>query len=126
MIGTIGHPVIIPNNIQEFAIKNVALIKFKNSTVLNIYIKFILDSPYFDQVTLKNNRGGTQKFIALGDIRNIPIPLPPLPLQQKFAKIVEQVEKMKENVKKTKQNSDELFNSLMQKAFRGSCEDVIK
>ena len=32
---------------------------------------------------------------------------------------VEQVEKMKENVKKTRCNSEELFNSLMQKAFRG-------
>lgn len=43
----------------------------------------------------------------------------PINSQQKFASIVEQVEKMKENVKKTKANSEELFNSLMQKAFRG-------
>jgi type I restriction enzyme, S subunit len=50
---------------------------------------------------------------------SIPIIIPPLLLQQKFAKIVEQVEKMKENVKKTKANSEELFNSLMQKTFRG-------
>jgi uncharacterized LabA/DUF88 family protein len=35
------------------------------------------------------------------------------------AKIVEHVEGLKENVKKTKQNSEELFNSLMSKAFRG-------
>jgi type I restriction enzyme, S subunit len=119
MIGTIGNPVIVPKGIREFAIKNVALIKFRNPNVSNIYVKSILDSPYFKQVTAKNNRGGTQKFIALGDIRNIPIPLPPLPLQQKFAKIVEHVEGLKENVKKTKQNSEELFNSLMTKAFRG-------
>ena len=43
----------------------------------------------------------------------------PLPLQQKFASMVEQVEKMKEKINKTKQNSEELFNSLMQKAFKG-------
>lgn len=47
------------------------------------------------------------------------IPLPPLPLQQKFANLVEKVEKMKENVNKNKKCSEELFNSLMQKAFRG-------
>lgn len=119
MIGTIGNPVIVPRNIREFAIKNVALIKFNKSQISNIYIKFILDSPYFDQVTSKNNRGGTQKFIALGDIRNIPIPIPSPASQQKFAKIVEHVERLKKNVKKTKQNSEELFNSLMTKAFRG-------
>jgi len=47
------------------------------------------------------------------------IPLPPLPLQEKFASIVEQIEKMKENINKTKQNSEELFNSLISKAFGG-------
>jgi type I restriction enzyme S subunit len=51
--------------------------------------------------------------------KRLKIPLPPLPLQQKFAKVVEHVEGLKENVKKTKQNSEELFNSLMSKAFRG-------
>lgn len=47
------------------------------------------------------------------------IPLPPIPLQEKFALIVEQVEKMKEKINKTKQNSEELFNSLISKAFGG-------
>lgn len=119
MIGTIGNPLIVPKNIQEFAIKNVALIKFTKTDVSNIYIKFILDSPYFNQVTKGDNRGGTQKFLALGDIRNMPIPLPSLPLQQKFSKIVEKIEKLKEKQKESKQKIDELFNVLMQKAFRG-------
>lgn len=119
MIGTIGNPIIIPRNLQEFAIKNVALIKFTKTNVSNVYIKFLLDSDYFDHITSGNNRGGTQKFIALGDIRNIPIPLPPLPLQQKFASIVEQVEKLKEKQKKSKEEINVLFDSLMQKAFKG-------
>ena len=50
---------------------------------------------------------------------SIPVPLPPLPLQQKFAKIVEQVEKLKEKQQKSKDKIEEIFNSLMQKAFRG-------
>ncbi len=43
----------------------------------------------------------------------------PLHLQQKFASIVEQIEKMKENINKTKKNSEELFDSLISKAFGG-------
>lgn len=119
MIGTIGNPVIVPNNIREFAIKNVALIKFSKSNVSNIYIKYLLDSDYFNYITSGNNRGGTQKFIALGDIRNILIPLPPIELQQKFSSIVQEVEKMKEYQKKSKEQIDDLFNALMQKAFKG-------
>lgn len=49
----------------------------------------------------------------------IEIPLPPLELQQKFASIVEQVEKLKEKQKESKDKIDEMFNSLMQKAFKG-------
>jgi type I restriction enzyme S subunit len=119
MIGTIGNPIIIPKNIRDFAIKNVALIKFTKTDISNNYIKFILDSYYFDYITSGDNRGGTQKFIALGDIRNIPIPLPPLPLQQKFASIVEKVERLKERQKESRDKIDEMFNSLMSKAFKG-------
>jgi type I restriction enzyme S subunit len=59
-------------------------------------------------------------------MKKFEIPVPPIPLQQKFAKIVEQTEKMKENVRKTKQNSEELFNSLMQKAFKGELQNENK
>jgi type I restriction enzyme S subunit len=60
-----------------------------------------------------------QPNISSNQINSIKIPLPPLTLQQKFASIVEQVEKMKEEIKKTNANSEELFNSLMSKAFKG-------
>jgi len=63
--------------------------------------------------------GTNTKYLTLGLFKGIKIPLPPPLLQQKFAKIVEHVEGLKENVKRTKQNSEELFDNLMQKAFRG-------
>ena len=118
MIGTIGHPIIVKKE-KEFAIKNVALIKFTKTDVSNVFIKFLLDSHYFDYINLKNNRGGTQKFISLGDIRKFPIPLPPISLQNKFASIVKEVEAMKEQQKHSKNQIDNLFNALMQKAFKG-------
>ena len=95
MIGTVGKPVIV--NIEPcFAIKNVSLIKFnQESQVLNIYIKALLQSDYFDDVVLSKVRGGTQKFISLGDIRKLEILVPPLELQNQFATFVEQVDKSK-------------------------------
>jgi len=123
MIGTIGNPVIVQKNIREFAIKNVALIKLKDSNISNIYIKFILDSPYFDKVTAKYNRGGTQKFIALGDIRNIPIPLPfsnnkpDLKEQERIVNILEKAEKLKEKGKNAKDLLDEYLKSTFNEMF---------
>ncbi len=52
-------------------------------------------------------------------ITNKKIPLPPLSLQQKFAKIVEHVEKLKEKQKQSKEEINNLFDSLMKKAFNG-------
>jgi len=97
--------------------QNIAGIIIKdNKRVNSNYLFFSAKQLYPKFMSLS---GDTFKMATLSFIRSIKIPLPPIHLQQKFAKIAEQVEKMKENIKKTKQNSEELFNSLMQKAFRG-------
>ena len=95
MIGTVGKPVIVDVE-PEFAIKNVSLIKFKsNSRVLNSFVKALLESDYFDNSVVSKIRGGTQKFISLGDIRKLEICLPPIETQKLFAAFVAQVDKSK-------------------------------
>ena len=120
MIGTIGKPMIvnIPDDEIDFAIKNVALIKFlDNSQVTNIYIKNLLDSDYFENAILQNKRGGTQKFIALSDIRKMQIEIPPIELQNQFADIVKQIDKQKFEIQKNLEEMQKLQESLMNKYF---------
>lgn len=52
----------------------------------------------------------------------LPIILPPLPLQQQFAELVQKTEALKEEQKESEQELENLFNSLMQKAFKGELE----
>ncbi|MED3668117.1 restriction endonuclease subunit S [Geobacillus kaustophilus] len=118
MIGTIGNPIIVDEQ-PNFAIKNVALIKFNNPCVINIYIKYLLDSHYLDYILNKNKRGGTQKFLSLTDIRNMEIPLPPRDLQAKFSEIVKKVDSQKAILHKSLTELENNFNSLMQRAFKG-------
>ncbi len=95
MIGTVGKPVMV-NVKPNFAIKNVSLIKFKDdSRVLNTFIRSLLQSDYFDDAVLSKVRGGTQKFISLGDIRKLVVIVPPMELQEQFAAFVEQTDKSK-------------------------------
>lgn len=95
MIGTVGNPVIVDID-EKFAIKNVALIKFRDNTVvINSFIKALLESDYFDRAVISKVRGGTQKFISLGDIRKLEIYLPPISMQNQFADFVHQVDKSK-------------------------------
>ena len=117
MIGTVGKPVIVDMD-EKFAIKNVALIKFRdNSVVINSFVKALLESDYFDRAVISKIRGGTQKFISLGDIRKLEIYLPPISMQEQFADFVKQVNKSKFAVQKTLDQTQTLFDSLMQKYF---------
>ena len=65
--------------------------------------------------------GGTSTitFFKKDSALNIEVILFPLPLQKKFASIVKQVEKLKEYQEQSNQEINNLFNALMQKAFRG-------
>jgi type I restriction enzyme S subunit len=117
MIGTIGNPIIVKEN-EVFAIKNVALIKFRrDSRVINTYIKSLLESDYFENAVSGSKRGGTQKFISLGNIRTLPIAVPPIELQHQFAQIIQQVDKLKFEVQKSLDETQMLFDSLMQEYF---------
>ena len=117
MIGTVGKPVIVDIE-PNFAIKNVSLIKFRSdSRVLNNYVRALLQSDYFDDAVLSKVRGGTQKFISLGDIRKLEILVPPMKLQEQFAVFVTQVDKSKVVVQKALDETQLLFDSLMQQYF---------
>lgn len=65
------------------------------------------------------SRGGNQPNLNLSFIKNLNIIFPPLPLQQQFADIVNKIEALKEKQKQLEQELENLFQSLMQKAFKG-------
>ena len=118
MIGTIGKPIIVKETSRKFCIKNVALIKFEDSTsVTNTYIQALLSNNSYASYIQGNNKGGTQKFIALGTIRKLLTPIPPLALQQEFADKIEAIEKQKVLIKKSISETETLFNARMDYYF---------
>lgn len=84
MIGTIGNPVIVETDF-EFSIKNVALVKFyPNGKIINKYLYYYLLSEKLNKFLQQKSQGGVQKYIALGFIRSLMIPLPPLEVQRQI------------------------------------------
>ena len=89
MIGTIGNPVIADAS-REYAVKNVALIKFnQDSKINNRFLKDVLASAEMQSHFEQQASGSTQKFIPLGFIRSLPIPIPPLATQQAIVAEIE-------------------------------------
>lgn len=118
MIGTIGSPVLVDHE-PHFAIKNVALIKFKADSPSPVFVRHLLSCHYFDHIVGQKNRGGTQKFISLGDLRSFPLPLPSNAEQQEFAQRVTAIEALKAKHRTALAELDTLFASLQHRAFRG-------
>lgn len=119
MIGTIGNPIIVHiDKVHKFCIKNVALIKFVVETqISNLFLLNLMKCKSFNDYLKSHNKGGTQKFIALGTIRKLKIILPPLPLQHLFAQRIEQIERQKSAVQKSITGLETLLASRMQYWF---------
>ena len=81
MIGTIGKPVRVKRD--DFAIKNVALIKEKG-LIKNDYLIHYLHTPIINKQFTNNQDGGTQKFISLEKIRKMKINIPSREEQKKL------------------------------------------
>ena len=62
-------------------------------------------------------KGIAQKTLNLSEIRKIRIPVPSLDLQKQYADFVHQVNKSKVAVQKALDETQILFDSLMQKYF---------
>ena len=118
MIGTIGSPILVcvePN----FAIKNMALIKFTNDSPHRQFILSFLKSAAFEKLVASESKGGTQKFLSLGAIRGLQIPVPPHSLQRKFASAMESVQLQIARTLDSLGAMEKLFVSLQHRAFQG-------
>lgn len=87
----------------------------KRLNYVYLYYWFLLNKNYLQSL----GRGATFGEVSKSNVAKLKIPLPPLDLQKKFSSVVEHVERLKEKQNKGKERIDEMFNSLMQKAFGG-------
>jgi type I restriction enzyme, S subunit len=124
MIGTIGNPVIV-NNEQEFSIKNIGLFKKNKSVIKPKFLRYWLLSFLLEKIIEKQKllKGTTQKFIPLGNLRKLPVPLPPLNEQKRIVTKIEALQTrstaVKEELKAIKPLLNQFRQSVLAAAFRG-------
>jgi len=100
--------------------RSVAAIRPKKGLTQD-YLFFLLAKH--TQKYREKSQGSAQGVITKDHLNDLKIPLPPIELQNKFASIVKEVEAMKEQQKHSKEQLDDLFNVLMQKAFKGDLQN---
>jgi type I restriction enzyme S subunit len=93
-------------------------VKIKEKTLNKLYFQFFINAKLMELISKAHGGVGLQH-ITKKELDNVDFYLPPIELQNKFSEIVKQVEAMKEQQKQSKEQTDNLFNALMQKAFKG-------
>jgi len=115
---TIGRACITPD-IEEFSLaRSVALLK-PNEKINSLYLYAAISSKYIQEVIKRSGNSSAQAGLYTGKIKEIQITLPPLEIQNQFAERVAVIEEQKAIAQKSLEHSESLFNSLLQKAFKG-------
>ena len=122
LTGTVGKDdygnVCILGNAYEMYYLNQRNAKLELKDGLDKY--YLAELLKFSQVKKKLtgiSRGVRQANISNKDILNLGAPIPPMELQQQFANFVEQIAKSKATVQKALDETQLLFDSLMQQYF---------
>ncbi|MCY7277490.1 MAG: restriction endonuclease subunit S [Phormidesmis sp. CAN_BIN44] len=89
------------------------------SNVNGNYLFWFIQSNGCQNWIQKQVKGATFREITLTRLREMPVMLPPLDLQSKFSRIIEQTTQCSAKLKLSKSKKNDLFNSLLQRAFRG-------
>ena len=98
-VGTTGIPVIVDTDKQFSLFVSVALLKFNQLKLSNIFLKYLINSPLVQIQAKENTKGVGNKNWVMRDIANTIIPLPPLDEQKR---IVEKIEELLPLVEKLK------------------------
>jgi type I restriction enzyme S subunit len=127
--GTMGKISIVPKNIKK-GIINQALLKLSPTNELSIvYLKMWMDSMTFQKSLKSFSKGAAiQNVASVSILKNIEIPLPPLPEQQaivaKIEELFSELDKGVENLKIAQQQLKVYRQSLLKWAFEGKLTNV--
>nr|WP_321351511.1 restriction endonuclease subunit S [uncultured Methanoregula sp.] len=104
----------------EFSIfVSLALLKPKFDLVDPYYLKHCINSDFVYRQAQNRISGIGVPDLHLVEIKQFKIPLPPLALQQQFARIVQEVERIRERQAASGKEIEGLCEGLMQRAFAG-------
>lgn len=121
IMGTTGRSAVVPDDIPEaITTKHLATITVDRSKARPEYVAHALhrDDRLLHQVAMRN-RGAIMAGLNLGIIRELEVRLPPLRAQDAWVEQLARIEAMRTRLERAAAEADDLFHSLVQRAFAG-------
>lgn len=116
-VGSYGHPAVVTNDKKFLFQRHIAYLKPKRDIVNSFYLHGALLAPDAQRQIEEKVKGIAQKTLNLSEIKKIVIPIPSIECQNAFEQFVAQIDKSKATVQKALDETQLLFDSLMQQYF---------
>lgn len=117
--GMTGTAAIIPKELDGCNCIDLIVTRPKLSVINPQYLVYFFNSEMGKRIVSAKEVGGIQKHFNIGALRKLEIPVPPIKLQVKFARIVEKTEVLNTYYQESLQEIQHLYGSLSQRAFKG-------
>lgn len=114
----LGQAALLPDYEKVAIAQRLICLQPKEGLNSNYLLHLIL-SPLFQNELNKRATGSTAKGIRSKELAKIQIPIPALVTQEEFNKAVLSIEIQKEQAQASLAKAENLFNSLLQQAFKG-------
>jgi type I restriction enzyme S subunit len=109
---------IVPNDVLPARVnQHTSIIRVNNQYINNYYLLYYLMRIKQDLLKISKSGGATREAITKIQLENIEVILPPLKVQEEFAIFSCQINKLKFAVQKSLNETQSLFDSLMQTYF---------
>jgi type I restriction enzyme S subunit len=121
IMGTCGRCAIVPERVgTAINTKHLCCITLDQQKCIPRFLHaYFLRHPVAQHHLQSQTKGAIMEGLNMGIIKAMPVRLPPLDLQTRFASIVESIEQQKARLKAHLAELDTLFASLQSRAFNG-------
>ncbi len=115
--GTIGDAVILPEGYDFSLGQRTMLFRVAKSIMSNVFLHRVILSKWFKMQIEAVNVSSTVAHVNIKDLKMFCVPLPPLSLQQQFAKKIEAIERQKALINQSIKEVQTLFDCRMEEYF---------
>ncbi len=116
---TVGKVALIPPNSPVCIAGAYFILMRFVSGIDPAYARGVLIAPSIQAIVWMRSQQSAQQNFSGPGLRALPMPVPPLKLQQEFARRVAAIEQLREAQRSSLAKLDELFSCLQHRAFRG-------
>lgn len=107
----------VPNCVHQ---NHLIRVRVNSKLIVNVYLDRYINSS-FGKNYFKRSSNTTSGLNTIGTstVKQLPVVLPPLELQQKFTCVVQNYERLRAQQRESARQAEQLFQSLLHAAFRG-------